>query len=292
MTEPGSSKSEENPPEAEHGVKTAHENGHFYSPIVNPDALKLREDTLWPAEVKACPGIDFNDQSHVQILVEHFGDYYRDYDYPEHQVSETGFYTQNSQFSWLDSRALFVLLRALRPRRIVEIGSGFSSLLMADVNVRFLDLQTEITCVEPYPRDFLTSSLTGLNSVVVEEVQKVPLELFERLEAGDILFIDSSHVCKTGSDLNHLVFEILPRLPAGVYIHFHDIFLPQEYPKQWVLEDNRSWNEQYLLRALLMWCPALKVVFGCNYAFLKHLDLLKTALDYPDKRAWGGAVSG
>ena len=98
-------------------------------------------------------------------------------------------------------------------------------------------------------------------------MQDVPLDLFNVLEAGDVLFIDSSHVSKTGSDVNYLFFEVLPRLKAGVKIHIHDIFLPNEYLKDWVLNDHRSWNEQYLLRALLMYSTAFRIVFGNSYAF-------------------------
>ncbi|MEM7054745.1 MAG: hypothetical protein AAF446_09380, partial [Pseudomonadota bacterium] len=134
---------------------TAHPNGHFYSPVVDPAEVKSRISELWPAELPECIGIDFNDSSHLTVLQQHFKSHIQEYDYPEKQQSKTGFFTQNSQFSWLDSRALFVLLRTLKPNDIIEVGSGFSSLLMADVNHRFLNTATNIVCIEPYPRDFL-----------------------------------------------------------------------------------------------------------------------------------------
>jgi predicted O-methyltransferase YrrM len=200
----------------------------------------------------------------------------------------TGYYTQNSQFSWLDSRALFVLLQAWRPQRIIEVGSGYSSLLMADINERLLDRSCRITCIEPYPRPFLQRPIAGLSEVIVQKVQEVPLETFESLEAGDILFIDSSHVSKTGSDVNYLYFEVLPRLRDGVRIHIHDIFLPSDYPKEWVLQDQRSWNEQYLLRALLMHSHGFVIEFGCNYAWFRFQDEVSRALAFADGRAFGG----
>jgi hypothetical protein len=198
------------------------------------------------------------------------------------------FYTRNTQFSWLDSRALFVLLRQWRPRRLIEVGSGFSTLLSADVNHRFLDSVAEITCIEPYPRAFLRQSIPGLTRVIEDKVQNVPLAEFTNLQAGDILFIDSSHVAKTGSDVNFLYFEVLPRLAAGVRVHIHDIFLPHDYPREWVIDENRSWNEQYLLRALLMHSNAFRVVFGCSYAYWRFPELVRAALAHPQGHAFAG----
>ena len=269
-------------------ITASHPNGHFYSPVVNPEELMPRAAELWPDHIPECVGIHFNDRSHRRILKRYFKRYIRAYDYPEHQQSESSFYTQNAQFSWLDSRALFVLMQAFKPRRIIEVGSGFSSLLMADVNTRFLHSKTHITCIEPYPRSFLTDELDGLNEVIVAPVQDVPVDRFQTLSSGDVLFIDSSHVSKTGSDLNYMLFQVIPRLKRGVYIHLHDIFLPAEYPKSWVLEDNRSWNEQYLLHALLTLNKSFKVIFGCNYAEMKFPELLRKALGFSNGRIFGG----
>jgi hypothetical protein len=119
-------------------------------------------------------------------------------------------------------------------------------------------------------------------------VQAVPLSVFENLEAGDVLFIDSSHVAKTGSDVNYLYFEVLPHLREGVFIHIHDIFLPNEYLKAWVITENRSWNEQYVLRALLMYSTMFKVKFGCAYAFTAMLPLIQDALAHPKRHGFAG----
>lgn len=171
---------------------------------------------------------------------------------------------------------------------MIEVGSGFSTLLAGDVNSRFLNNSVEIKCIEPYPRSFLRKGIPGVSRVIEEKVQNVPLSEFSELRAGDILFIDSSHVAKTGSDVNFVYFEVLPRLAAGVRIHLHDIFLPHDYPKTWVLEENRSWNEQYLLRALLMYSTAFRVVFSCSYAHWRFPDLVREALAHPNRRAFGG----
>lgn len=269
-------------------VKLSHPAGHFYSPIVDPS--QLDSDRLWPSHPEVL-GIDFDDLGHERILRDIFPRFMADYDYPEHldETPElTQFYTQNSQFTWLDARALFVLLREWKPQRFIEVGSGFSTLLAADINHRFLGDSVEITCIEPYPRVFLRQKIPGLTRLIQDKVQNVPLAEFTRLQAGDILFIDSSHVAKTGSDVNFLYFEVLPRLAPGVRIHIHDIFLPHEYQRAWVIDENRSWNEQYLLRALLMYSSGFRTVFGCSYAFTRYPELVIAALAHPQGHGFAG----
>jgi predicted O-methyltransferase YrrM len=272
------------------GMQEPFPDGHFYSPIVDRQEVARREASLWPPRPTAL-GIDFNDAAHEEMLATWFPKFIADYDYPD-EVDEARephrFFNNNSQFGWLDSRALFVMMRRLEPRRVIEVGSGFSSLLFADINRRFLGERVDITCIEPYPRPFLESGVPGITRVVKSVVQEVPLETFEALGENDILFIDSSHVAKTGSDVNYLYFEVLPRLKPGVVIHIHDIFLPHEYLKDWVLREGRSWNEQYVLRALLMYSTAFKVLFGCSYAFDRFPDLVQHALARPDGAAFAG----
>jgi hypothetical protein len=276
---------------AEEGIRTLVPNGHFYSPVVDPEELRTRRASLWPVNMPEVRGIEFNPTMHQKILSGWFPRHMPRYDFPEHfdaAMPPTQFFTCNSQFSWLDARALFVMLNELRPARMIEVGSGFSSLLTADVNQRCLDGGCHFTCIEPYPRQFLLDGVPGISELVVAKVQDVALETFDALDAGDILFIDSSHVCKTGSDVNHLYFEVIPRLRPGVFVHVHDIFLPFEYPHEWVLDENRSWNEQYLLRALLMQSNAFDVLFGSNYAHHAFPKLVATVLGRPAGKGFGG----
>ena len=276
----------------ENGIGTAYPNGHFYSPVVDPAELHSKTTDIWPQKLAQIPGINFNPESHQMILENWFPEHIAHYNYPEtfdqRYHAEQQFYTRNSQFSWLDSRTLFVLLNKIKPARMIEVGSGFSSLLCADVNVRFLENACHFQCIEPYPREFLVKGVAGISELIVQKVQDIPTKKFETLEKGDILFIDSSHVSKTGSDVNFLYFEVLPRLKPGVLIHVHDIFLPLEYPKEWVFEENRSWNEQYLLRALLMYSNAFEVFFGCSYAFNKFPGLVARALRLKSGKGFGG----
>ena len=267
---------------------TAHPNGHFYSPVVDPAAVDVTR--TWPAGPEIV-GVDFDDAGHERILRELFPRHMSAYDYPERRdenAEAIQFFTQNPAFSWLDARTFFVFLREWRPLRLIEVGSGYSTLLAADVNRRFLDGRMEVTCVEPYPLPFLQAGVAGVNRLIENKVQNVPMSEFTALGAGDVLFIDSSHVAKTDSDVNYLYFEVLPRLVPGVRVHIHDIFLPHDYPRDWVLKENRSWNEQYLLRALLMHSNGFRTIFGCSYAFWRFPNLVREALAHPQGHAFAG----
>ncbi|MCY7353821.1 MAG: class I SAM-dependent methyltransferase [Lysobacter sp.] len=253
------------------GKTTLFPNGHFYSPVVDTDELRARAEELWHRREELLPGIDFNLPAQRYVLEHVFPRHFPKFDYVAQQkdaIDAGGrqtYFIDNDQFSHIDAAALFVLLCELQPRRIVEAGSGFSTLLMVDVRNRFLAPGARIECIEPYPREFLLDPTYGI-SLVQKKIQDVPLSYFESIEAGDFLFIDTSHVCKTGSDVNYLFLKILPRLRPGVYVHVHDIFLPEEYPFRWVIEENRSWNEQYLLQAFLINNPKVKVLFGSGFA--------------------------
>jgi hypothetical protein len=255
--------------------------GHFYSPLINNRDLLLDKERVWPSEPSA-PGIDFNEKSHRILLESVFPALLKEFDYPQSQAdSVDGYFWDNGQFGLRDAQVLFAMLRHFKPSRMIEIGSGFSSLLTADVNCRYLAKGLSFTCVEPYPRPFLTAGVSGITQLVPSRVEHTPLDLFDDLESGDILFVDSSHVAKTGSDVNHIYFQILPRLKPGVIIHIHDIFLPQDYPQEWVLSEGRCWNEQYVVHALLMLTDSFEFLFGCRNAALRFPDLVRRAMGDP-----------
>lgn len=258
--------------------------GHFYSPVVDTDEAGRDSARIWPGHLDV-PGIDMQEEAHRKLLAIDFPTLLAEYVYPRTGPADeelSSYYEENSQFGWLDSRSLFCLMRMIRPRQVVEVGSGYSSLLMSDVNDRFLGGNTRITCIEPYPRPFLeTGSQAGRYALVKQRVQEVDTALFDGLADGDILFIDSSHVCKTGSDVTHLFLNVLPKLAPGVYVHVHDVFLPEDYRQDWVLEENRSWNEQYLLQALLAENPNFEVVFGSYYAYRRFPELVSAATGLP-----------
>ena len=164
---------------------------------------------------------------------------------------------------------LYSMLREARPRRIIEVGSGFSSAAMLDLNDHVLGGTVEFTFIDPDMRrlrPLLREGDAGRVTLIERRVQEVPLEAFAALGAGDVLFIDSSHVSKIGSDVNRLYFDVLPALAPGVLIHIHDVAGNLEYPREW-LEEGRAWNEQYLLRAFLMHNAAYRVELFTGWLF-------------------------
>ena len=242
--------------------------GHFYSPLMDVEDLKSRADEIWIEEEKEeINGINFEAEQQIKLLGE-LETYYDAMPFNEGKQDNLRYYFGGGFYEYTDSIVLYSMIRHFKPNRIIEIGSGFSSAVMLDTNEFFFDNSIDLTFIEPYP-DRLYSLMSEedkkISNVIQSNVQSVSLEVFEKLEAGDILFIDSSHVVKTGSDVNYILFKILPRLKKGVMIHFHDIFHPFEYPKKWILETNKNWNENYFLKAFLMYNSNFKIRLFSDY---------------------------
>jgi predicted O-methyltransferase YrrM len=207
------------------------------------------------------------------------------------------YYSDNPFFMYADALLLYSMLRHYRPHRVIEVGSGFSSAVMLDTNDTFLSRSVRFTFIEPYPDRLL--SLIGERDrkkcdVLPVMAQDVPLTVFESLEPGDVLFVDSSHIAKIGSDVVYLLTDVLPRLRSGVLIHFHDIFWPFEYPEEWVRE-GRAWNENYMLKAFLQYNSSFKIVLFSPYLALHHratLDrLFPLWMTSPGASLWLAKVS-
>ncbi|MGC4002600.1 MAG: class I SAM-dependent methyltransferase [Pirellulales bacterium] len=182
------------------------------------------------------------------------------------------YWLENAFYSYTDGIVLYSMIRHLRPQRIIEIGSGFSSAVTLDTNQRFFDSSIKLHFIEPFPerlRSLMTAEDTATIEIRERFVQDVDPELFARLEKNDILFVDSTHVSKTGSDVNDILFRILPLLRPGVFVHFHDVFYPFEYPQEWVFK-GRNWNEAYLLRAFLSNNSAFAIRFFGDYLHRFH----------------------
>jgi hypothetical protein len=226
--------------------------GHFYSPIPSAEEIARLSERLFEPKRREFPGIDLAEPSQLDLLSK-LTPFYAEQPFQEVPSPGLRYYFGNDYFSYGDALLLYSVMRFARPRRIIEVGSGFSSFVMLDTNERFFDRRIQLTFIEPNP-ERLQSRLLPADAasaeVVTQPVQQFPVARFRQLEAGDILFIDSSHVSKLGSDLNQLLFEVVPQLASGVFVHFHDIFYPFEYPAEW-FTDHRFWNEAYLLRAFL-----------------------------------------
>lgn len=244
--------------------------GHFYSPIPDLREIKSREAAIW-APTKEMPSIDWSESGQLAFLQDVFPQYVGDIHFPmQRSPGDTAYFYRNNQFPMLDAEVLCCFLRHFQPARMIEIGSGFSSLVTAHVNRHHLKNQLRFTCVEPYPKQYLCDGVDGISELLIQKVQDIPLDYFDALKAGDVLFIDSSHVCKVGSDVNYLFFEIIPRLNKGVLVHIHDIFLPDEYPKEWVINEGRHWNEQYLVRAFLEFNNSFEILWAAHFMAKFH----------------------
>jgi predicted O-methyltransferase YrrM len=244
--------------------KTRYPPGHYYNPLVDPRAIEPFADQVFDTTKKSVHGIDFRENAQLQLLEELLPSY-REVPFPVEQTPGFRYFLGNGIFSYSDGIFLYMLMRHFKPKRIIEVGSGHSSAVMIDTNERFLNNSVNLTFIEPYPErlySLLKDSDKTRNRIYELPIQQVPLSTFEELQAGDFLFVDSSHVSKTGSDVNFIFFEILPRLKSGVIIHFHDVFTPMEYPKSWVMKKDVwfGFNEIYILRAFLMYNPEFEII--------------------------------
>lgn len=160
--------------------------------------------------------------------------------------NQTGYRIGNGYYDSPDADALYLMIRRFQPKRVIEVGCGNSTRVTRQAIIDG-GLDTVITAIDPYPRADIAHVVDHFEQKRLEEVDPT---LFDQLEAGDVLFIDSSHVVRMSNDVAHLFCRIIPALKPGVVIHVHDVFLPYEYPKRFFY-DCPGWGEQYMLHALL-----------------------------------------
>jgi hypothetical protein len=254
---------------------------HFYQPI--PDTRSLLE-ALWdrPSELV---GIDMNDAMQLDLLRNQFPKFRHEYEqWVTEPTSDSGrFYLRKRPFGGTDALVAYCMVRHFQPRVIIEVGSGYSSLVLAEGASK---TDTSLICIEPFPSDFLSKGFPCLKALVTKKVQEIEVDFFSQLEAGDILFIDSSHTVKIGGDVNYLFLEVLPRLKPGVIVHVHDIFLPFDYRRDWVMDEFRFWTEQYLLQAFLIFNSEFEVLLANRYVAHRYMEQFKAT--FPTSPGWGG----
>ena len=250
---------------------------HYYQPI--PEESDLSDKYF--ETVSEMPGLVIHDQIPLGLLDTVFVRYMTEFrdqfsDFENKKIEPWHFFLINGSYMAIDAQCYYSFIRHFKPKYIVEIGGGHSSLLAGAACVRnFQETgnQTKLTIIEPYPSRLLREGFPGLSKLVVSKVQDIDLRFFESLESGDILFIDSSHVLRSGGDVQYEYLEILPRLKPGVLVHVHDISLPKAYPR--VYSENRLfWNEQFLLQAFLAFNSKFEIVWPGNYMMIKYPDKL------------------
>lgn len=243
---------------------------HYYEP-----QFDFREAHQDFALDRNLPGIKFNEDGQLAFLekytfskeLEHIA---------QEKGSELEFYLHNGSFGPGDAEYWYQIIRGLKPKRIIEIGSGHSTLMAIKALNKNMeensDYACEHICIEPYEMPWLEKTDV---SVLRKKVEEVELEFFSQLEENDILFIDSSHVIRPQGDVVFEYLELLPTLNKGVIVHVHDIFLPKNYPQIWLEEKISFWNEQYLLEAFLSHNDSWEIIAALNYLSNKHFDELK-----------------
>jgi predicted O-methyltransferase YrrM len=252
-------------------------NHFFYAPI--PDTRTL-PDRLWQQPTKLS-GLQLREQEQLHFI-ERLSQFKKEYEaIPRHpQEGTQQFYLKNNSFESVDAEAYYSILRLYKPRRIIEIGAGFSTRLAAEAIAKNKSDDPHYLCdftvIEPYAPDFIRAGIPGVTQLIQKPVQEVPLHIFQELKENDILFIDSSHMLKIGSDVQYEYLEILPRLNPGVLVHVHDIFLPDEYPKEWITQ-LRFWSEQYLLQAFLAFNSAFEILCMTHFLARKYPEQVSEA---------------
>ena len=255
---------------------------HFYSPLPALADIERDAGRLFPdPPPRTLPGIDLHEAAQLALL-ERCLPFYAEMPFTPEQQPGLRYRFDNGAFSYSDAIFLYLMLRHCRPRRVIEVGSGHSSCVTLDTSERFLANTVETVFIEPYPEvlhSLLQPGDAARLTILPHRLQDIPLALFESLAENDILFIDSTHVGKAGSDVNTIFNDILPILRTGVVVHFHDIFYPFEYPRFW-FDEGRAWNEAYLLRAFLQFNAMFRIELWNDFLtrfdepfFAEHMPL-------------------
>jgi len=236
---------------------------HYYEPQFNFSKLKRN---LY--KNRSFPGIDFNLKKQLKNLSNLI---YKNELIElnlEKKSPNYNFNIKNNFFESGDAEIYYQLIRHLKPKNILEIGSGHSTLIALEAikkNKSVDKIETKITCVEPYENKWLDH----LNiKILRKKIEDLDESYYLALEKNDILFIDSSHIIRPQGDVLKIFFEIVPKLKKGTIVHVHDIFTPKDYPEKWLVEQNKFWNEQYLVEALMMNKDKYEIYLMLN--FLKN----------------------
>jgi hypothetical protein len=246
----------------------------YYSPI--PDLSLLPVD-IWRRRSDLC-GVKLDPGAGLEFLERELAPFIAELDIEIDDPGRPGiFFLRNSGFESVDAELLYSMIRSARPSQVVELGSGYTTLLI-NVAVRRNAEEgtpTQHLAYDPYPREqVLGADVPAPTRLEAISATDVPVSVFTQLEAGDVLFVDTTHTVKLGSDVNFIMLDVLPRLNAGVLVHFHDIFLPWEYPRLWFEEMQYYWAEQYLLQAFLAFNDEFEVLVPAHAISRAYPDRL------------------
>ncbi len=238
---------------------------HFYEPLFNSDKLSESLD----AE-RELSGIYFEDDRYKSLLKEFAfkSELETFYKMDSDGINALQFHHGNGNYEYGDAESLYCMIRHFKPSKIIEIGCGYSTLMALEAekkNEEVFETKCQHICIEPYPSEWLKNLPVEL---IQEKLERIDKSIFETLESGDILFIDSTHMIRPQGDVLTEYLSILPLIKKGVLVHIHDIFSPRDYPEEWIKGSIRMWNEQYLLEAFLTCNNSFEIILPLNY--LKH----------------------
>jgi len=248
---------------------------HYYEPLF--DIKKLRKPL---SKARNLPGIRWNPNEQLEFL-KHLNFGSELVNIPSSKQEELEFYFNNKSFESGDAEYLYSFMRYVKPSRIFEIGSGNSTLMAIKAITRNMEENESYACkhlcIEPYEMPWLAKTRVTL---IREKVEEMDISIFQELEDGDLLFIDSSHIIRPQGDVLFEYLQILPTLKKGVYVHIHDIFTPRDYLENWLKQDIWLWNEQYLLESFLTSNSRWKIIGALNYLCHDYYDQLKSKCPY------------
>jgi hypothetical protein len=253
---------------------------HFYTPV--PDTTRLPE-ALWEKQSELA-GMDLNVARSLEFLTRLAETYQAELAQIPYEPSDDPqqFFLNNSAYRAGDAEVLYSMVRHYKPRKIIEIGAGHTTLLISQAlrqnAAESGGRRCEFVSIEPYLPPYLDPAPPESSRIINQELQDLPLDEFASLGDGDILFIDSSHVVKIGSDVVYEYLEILPRLQPGVIVHIHDVFLPYEYPRAWTHTARFFWNEQYLLQAFLQFNEAFETLLPLYALYKAHPETFRALI--------------
>jgi hypothetical protein len=249
---------------------------HYYQPLFNDSRLKKSLK-----KPRSLPGVDWQTEKQIAFLnqLNHENELVN-LRLNEESADLLKFSIKNEAFGSGDAEFLYQLIRYVKPRNIIEIGSGHSTKiahLALSKNCEEAGFKALHTCIEPYEMEWLEDLGITVNRSLVEDCD---LKMFEELKTNDILFIDSSHIIRPQGDVLTEYLQIIPKLQSGVIVHVHDIFSPRDYLDEWIRENVLFWNEQYLLEAIMSNTSRYEIVAALNYLHHNHFEALRRACPY------------
>lgn len=254
---------------------TNKESNGFCTPHPDLDYIEENSERIFDYKGKSTQGVNLNEPLQLELL-DYFTGYYKEVPFPLEKNDKFRYYFNNGFYSYGDAVINYFVMRHFKPKRIIEVGSGYSSACMLDTSDKFLQSRVQFTFIDPFAdklKSLIYTEDRHRHRIIEAPVQSVEPHEFEVLGINDILFIDSSHIVKTGSDIEYLFTEVIPVLNKGVIIHFHNIYYPFEYPRESVFE-GKAWNEIYFVKSFLQYNNTFSILYFNSLMQANYADIL------------------